>query len=147
MNETQRQQPIASERRLESLFTQNFRTFTAMYVGSRDFTQVGTWVEGYDKAMQVAFPDEVSDLHGFREWLILRAGGGDRRYAWSGLIRQEYGQGPEATARFFELFDAFRADVNSKGLAAVFKLYHEYEIDRYGAPSTSRYYAEGWNKS
>jgi hypothetical protein len=36
--------------------------------------------------------------------------------------------------------------VKRLGLANILKQFHEFELDRYGSPCTSRYFLEGWDK-
>lgn len=129
----------------ESQCDTKFRTRTAMYVGSDEFSRVYLWIDGFDAALQFAFPDEVSDLRGFREWLLMEIGGSSN-IGWHGIIREHYGDGPDATKHFFELFLEFRSNVRQIGLKEIFRRHYDYELDRYGGIFTAEYYSNGWHQ-
>ena len=119
--------------------------FMTMYVGSEKFSDVACWLSGFDFANGIAFPDEVSSFCGFKEWLLIRIGG-NCCYVWQSLIEEKYGDGLEASKRFFELFNDFRRDVDERGLRNVLKEHYDFEVETYGGPRVSQYYSRGWDK-
>jgi hypothetical protein len=116
-----------------------------MFIGSAEFRSVAAWLDGVDFAYDVAYPEEFSDLFGFAEWLLVNIGGPANQH-WMGIIRESFGDGKEATQRFFELFDLFRGDVSRRGLKAILREHYDFEMRTYGSVRASKYFAGGWDK-
>jgi hypothetical protein len=118
---------------------------TSMYIGSSTWSKVSCWIDGFDAAMTFAFPDEISDLCGFHEWLIMRFDG-PGNVGWYGLIQHHFGDNQNATQEFFKLFTEFRYEVENRSVKAILKDHYDYEIQRYGNLVRSRYFVDGWDK-
>ena len=131
--------------RIEDFLDNEFKRCVHMYVGNPDYRCVRYWISGFDSAISQAFPNETGDLVGFKEWLLVHMGG-TCTVGWQGIISEKYGDGPDATHRFLDLFREFRADVNSRGLKAILKEHYDFEIESYGAPRVSEYFSKGWDK-
>ena len=103
-----------------------------MYVGSPAFQHFAWWMRGYEQALlDFAPPDRAAAFVGFREWLHMNLEGPGNT-DWVGIISWKYGDGQEATTKFFELWDRFRTDLDKKGLETILEQHKEYEIKRYG---------------
>ena len=124
----------------------HFQTHPFAYVGSDEFETVRFWIDGFDAACSFTFPDEISDLKGFREWLLTRFGGSSN-IPWHSLFVELFGGGPDSLAKFFDLFWEFRGDVKARGLKTILKDHVEYEYYRYGFIASSKYYLENWHKT
>ena len=132
--------------RLEKLIDEEFRRRVWSYVGSDRFEYVGVWIDGFDAANNCSDPGKITDLTGFKEWLVvlLDASG---NIGWRGAIEEKYGNDKDATHHFFDLFWSFRQDVNENGLKSIFKRHYDYEIENFGTVRNSEYYSRGWNKT
>jgi len=85
----------------------SLRARPGMYLAVETIDCVIAFLDGYDAACEHGF------LVGFREWLVVRADGGNN-LAWSGLVRHILDDDPELNATqqvagLFELLDAFMA--------------------------------------
>jgi hypothetical protein len=58
---------------------ENVRARPGMYLPASTYVAAAAWVEGYDRA------HEGGVLTGFREWLVVKAGGGNNLY-WFALV-------------------------------------------------------------
>ena len=97
-----------------------------MYVGSESFDSVSAWVDGFDMGRSGGV------LVGFKEWLTVRADGGNN-LAWTALVRLLAGGDPDtwtslenrkAVDLMFALIEAFARERAKRGLRAVL---HDYQ--------------------
>jgi hypothetical protein len=122
---------------LDLLKSDGFRRHTAMFVGTYQFADVAQWLRGFEYALTRAFPDQPSEIDGFREWLVVRLEGSGN-LDWAGVLSEKFGDGEQTTRKLFEHLDQFLADVATRGLSAILQEHKEYEVRRYGTAFTSR---------
>jgi hypothetical protein len=121
---------------IEQLDEPRVRERIGMYVGTPEFSRLGNFLTGYDRAM-VDFDIGRSQFDGFREWLHVHLNGSGN-IGWKDLICEAFGSGTVATAKFFELWDTFRTEMRIKGLDAILEEHRQYELARYGFLTSAR---------
>ncbi|MEQ8211665.1 MAG: hypothetical protein RH917_17795 [Lacipirellulaceae bacterium] len=107
-----------------------------MFFGEYGFAPLISFLRGYDIALLDYLP-ENSLFDGFLEWLHLRRGL-DPCTPWEYYFIKKYGDDVETIPKFFETWDAFRAERDKNGLHAFLQEYREYDINRYGRITHSR---------
>lgn len=114
-----------------------FQKRTAMFVGTRRWRDVASWLRGVEFCQHKLSPDQSPDLDGFREWLHMRFDGPGNT-DWAGVIESIFGGDEEATEKAFECLHAFLKDLNDIGLDQIIVNHADYERNRYGLLSSSR---------
>ena len=105
--------------------------------GVKGFAELVTFLRGYDAALLDTAP-ESSLFDGFHEWLQMHHNA-NPSVCWSLHIRDKHGDGREAIGSFYQLWDAFRAHRDAKGIRGLLDEYREYDLARFGQPT---YYRE-----
>jgi len=121
---------------IDQLDEPRVRERIGMYLGTCDFSVLGNFLTGYDQAV-VDFDIGDSRFDGFREWLHMHLNGSGN-IRWKALICEAFGSGTVATAKFFELWDTFRAEMRIKGLDAILEEHRQYKLARYATSARSR---------
>lgn len=122
---------------LNILTSEAFRKRPAMFVGTRNFRDIASWLRGVEFCLSQSVPEQPLELDGLREWLHMNLDGPGNT-DWLGIIQVEFGDEEETTEKIFEYVDKFLQDLSEKGLDKIITDHAEYEKKRYDGIVTSR---------
>lgn len=101
-----------------------------LVIGDTVFSKVAYKLIFYDVGLEDA-RSEHRLFDGFQEWMQLRHGCSCCT-SWVTRIVELHGDCEATTAKFFELWDSFREEIEERGLESFFEEYRTYEVERYG---------------